>query len=36
MRPKITLVWLNYNSSNFLDLALKSLKSLLQLDYDDY
>jgi GT2 family glycosyltransferase len=36
MRPKATLVWLNYNSSNFLGLALRSLKSLLQLDYDDY
>ena len=36
MRPKATPVWLNYNSSNFLGLALRSLKSLLQLDYDDY
>jgi glycosyltransferase involved in cell wall biosynthesis len=36
MRPKATLVWLNYNSSGFLGLALRSLNSLLQLDYDDY
>lgn len=36
MRPKATLVWLNYNSSNFLGLALRSLNSLLQLDYDNY
>ncbi len=36
MRPKVTLVWLNYNSAGFLSLALRSLRSLLQLDYDDY
>ncbi|MBC7091095.1 MAG: glycosyltransferase [Nitrososphaeria archaeon] len=33
MFKPVTLVWINYNSINFIDLVLKSLKSLHELDY---
>jgi len=33
---KTSLVWLNYNSLGFMDIALKSIESVLNLDFDDY
>jgi GT2 family glycosyltransferase len=36
MQPKASIVWLNYNSAKFLGLALRSLRSLFELDYDSY
>ncbi len=33
---KVAVLWLNYNSINFIDIVLKSLKSILELDYDNY
>jgi glycosyltransferase involved in cell wall biosynthesis len=36
MQLKVSIVWLNYNSAKFLGLVLRSLKSLFDLDYDDY
>jgi glycosyltransferase involved in cell wall biosynthesis len=36
VQPKVSIVWLNYNSAKFLDLALHSLKSLFELGYDNY
>jgi len=33
---KASLVWLNYNSLNFMDIALKSIESVLSLDFDGY
>ncbi|MFB6469720.1 MAG: glycosyltransferase, partial [Vulcanisaeta sp. AZ3] len=33
---KASLIWLNYNSSKFIDLALRSIESVLNLDFDDY
>jgi GT2 family glycosyltransferase len=36
MRSKVNIIWLNYNSARFLSLALNSLKSLLDLNYDNY
>jgi len=35
MKPKVTVIWLNYNSTSFLDLVQRSLKSLLQLNYEN-
>jgi GT2 family glycosyltransferase len=36
MLPKVSIVYLNYNSAKFMNLALSSLKSLFELDYDNY
>ena len=36
MQPKASIVWLNHNSAKFLGLALRSLRSLFELDYDSY
>jgi GT2 family glycosyltransferase len=36
MRFKASFIWLNYNSARFLSLALNSLKSLFDLNYDNY
>ena len=36
MQPRVSVIWLNYNSVKFLNLALRSLKSLFDLDYDNY
>jgi GT2 family glycosyltransferase len=36
MPPKVTLIWLNYNSKHFMSLALKSLESLFELNYPNY
>jgi GT2 family glycosyltransferase len=33
---KASLIWLNYNSLSFIDIALKSIDSLLNLDFDEY
>jgi GT2 family glycosyltransferase len=33
---KASLIWLNYNSSGFIDIALRSIESALRLDFDDY
>jgi GT2 family glycosyltransferase len=36
MRPRVSVVWLNYNSVKSLGLVLGSLKSLFELDYDNH
>jgi len=36
MQPRVSIIWLNYNSAKFMSLALHSLKSLFDLDYDTY
>jgi len=33
---RASLIWLNYNSSSFIDIALRSIESALSLDFDDY
>ncbi|WP_054854449.1 glycosyltransferase [Vulcanisaeta distributa] len=33
---KTSVIWLNYNSMGFIDIALRSLDSFLNLDFDDY
>jgi glycosyltransferase involved in cell wall biosynthesis len=33
---KAPLIWFNYNSSGFIDIALRSIESALRLDFDDY
>jgi len=33
---KASLIWLNYNSLGFMDIALKSIESVLSLDFDNY
>jgi len=32
----ISIVWVNYNSTDFIDLALRSLDVIAQLNYDNY
>jgi len=34
--PETVAIWLNYNSSRILNIVLESLKSIADLDYDDY
>ena len=34
MYPKVSIIWLNYNSINFLNLVLISLRSVFNLDYE--
>jgi len=36
MQPRVSIIWLNYSSAKFLGLVLRSLKSLFELDYDNY
>jgi len=36
MLPKVSIIWLNYNSANNLDIVKSSLKSCINLDYPDY
>jgi len=36
MYPKVSIIWLNYNSINFLNLVLTSLRSVFNLDYEKY
>lgn len=31
--PKVSIIWLNYNSARFIDIALRSLKAVAELDY---
>ncbi|WP_054855779.1 glycosyltransferase [Vulcanisaeta sp. JCM 16161] len=33
---KASVIWLNYNSMGFIDIALRSLESFLNLDFGDY
>ena len=33
MWPKVSIIWLNYNSSKFMPIALRSLESVAELDY---
>jgi len=33
---RASLIWLNYNSLGFMDIALKSIESVLSLDFNDY
>jgi GT2 family glycosyltransferase len=35
MRPKVSFLWINYNSSSFIDLALKSLEAVRDMDYSN-
>jgi len=34
--PKVSILWVNYNSMNFINLALRSLQALADLDYPNY
>ncbi|MDH5795342.1 MAG: glycosyltransferase, partial [Candidatus Bathyarchaeota archaeon] len=34
--PRASLLWLNYNSSRIINVVLKSLESLLSIDYSNY
>ncbi len=36
MHPKVSIIWLNYNSSKIIDVVLESLESALSLDYPNY
>ncbi|MEM2507227.1 MAG: glycosyltransferase, partial [Nitrososphaeria archaeon] len=36
MRPKVTIIWVNYNSSSFIELVLESLQAIMGLDYPNY
>ena len=33
MYPLVSILWINYNSSKFINIALKSLQSIVELDY---
>jgi len=33
MWPKVSIIWLNYNSSKIMPIVLKSLESIISLDY---
>lgn len=34
--PKVSIIWVNYNSKSFIDISIKSLESLTELDYPNY
>jgi len=34
--PKVTIIWLNYNSSKIMNIILRSLESIANLDYPNY
>jgi glycosyltransferase involved in cell wall biosynthesis len=36
VRPPLSIIWVNYNSMSIMDIALRSLKSILELEYPDY
>jgi GT2 family glycosyltransferase len=36
MNPRVSILWVNYNSLSFIKLALESLKAIRDLDYSDY
>jgi glycosyltransferase involved in cell wall biosynthesis len=34
--PPLSIIWVNYNSMGIMDIVLRSLKSILELEYPDY
>ena len=36
MWPPLSIIWVNYNSMDIMDIVLRSLKSILELEYPDY
>lgn len=36
MEPKVSILWLNYNSSDFIDLVTESLEAIKNIDYGNY
>jgi GT2 family glycosyltransferase len=36
VRPPLSIIWVNYNSIGIMDIVLRSLKSVLELEYPDY
>jgi GT2 family glycosyltransferase len=36
VEPKVSILWINYNSSSFIDLALESIRAVKDLDYSNY
>jgi glycosyltransferase involved in cell wall biosynthesis len=34
--PPLSIIWVNYNSIGIMDIVLRSLKSVLELEYPDY
>lgn len=36
MEPKVTILWLNFNSYSFMNLAIESLQAVKDLDYSNY
>ncbi|MEM3672955.1 MAG: glycosyltransferase family 2 protein, partial [Candidatus Bathyarchaeia archaeon] len=36
MKPKVSILWVNYNSLSFIDLTLESLRAVKNLDYPNY
>lgn len=36
IEPMVSILWLNYNSSSFMDVALESLEGVVDLDYSNY
>ena len=36
MNPKVSILWVNHNSSNFIELALESLTAIKEIDYPNY
>jgi len=36
VRPPLSIIWVNYNSMIIMDIVLRSLRSVLELEYPDY
>ena len=36
MDPKVSVIWLNYNSSHVIDITQRSLRSILKIDYPNF
>ena len=36
MEPKVTILWLNFNSHGFKDIVFESLQAVKDLEYPDY
>jgi GT2 family glycosyltransferase len=36
MKPKVSFLWINYNSASFIDLVLESLEAVKNIDYPNY
>lgn len=34
--PRVSIIWVNYNSENFISIAMKSLESLVEMNYTTY